>query len=460
MKTILINVFDNAVAKNIFMPEFNAAVANARNTRCVVVVPQAKLEEYRHDYAGLGLEFVARPQKFASGFETLALFLARNSIPTHSVRQIQETGLDGSGRLPFPRYLVARTFWLLGHVYVFRSLLKTVLPLFFDANIFDMLLEEHKPDLVFATTVYAVDDIRLLRAAKRRGVPTLGMIKSWDNLTSKDMLLVPPDWLIVHNEVVKEEVLRLHHYPAERTAVVGVPQFDWYADPSFPVSREAFFRGLRLDPAKKLITYTAMGLWLVPHERDIIALLARIIDESKLAVPAQLLVRMHPAYPDEKLTLQKLFPRAVIDEPGSPVLTSDDVVKADWKFSIDDVRHLASTLKHSDVTLNGGSTMILDAACFDTPIIGIAFDGGVEEPSYWRSARCLFEREHCKKVAETRGVRVVHTEQELIKALDLYLSNPHEDRVYRAAIVKQQTGTLGHASGRVAEVMLKSVLRK
>src|SRR3989344_2202190 len=455
MKTILMNVFDTAVAKNIFMPQFLDVLAGHKgNIRVIVLVSHAKLEEFTRDYAHPMLEFVPRPQKFASRIESAALFLARNTIPAQSVRQIQEKGLDGSGRLPFPRYVVARMFWIFGHSKIFRLLIKRILGIFFDARLFGELLVRYQPDLVFATTIYAIDDVRLLRAARRRGIQTLGMIKSWDSLTSKDAIVIPPDRLIVHNDVVKEEAIRLQGYTADAISIVGIPQFDWYADPQFPFSKDEFFEKLGLDKSKKLITYTSIGLWLAPHERDVIALLDRVIREGKIREPVQLLVRMHPAYPDEKEQLKKQIPGIFVDEPGSPVRDSQNTWKADWRFTTNDVRHLAATLKYSDVTLNCGSTMIVDAACFDTPIIGIAFDGDAVEPNYWRSARIFFKREHLANVVKTGGVRLVGSEQELVDAMNGYLADHSRDREGRQRIVRQQAGRLGHAGTALANAMI------
>jgi len=454
VKTVLVNVFDTAVAKNIFMPQFLDVLTRHRTSvRVIVLVSHAKLQEFARDYAHPMLEFVPRPQLFASRIENAALFLARNSIPAQSVRQIQEKGLDGSGRLPFPRYILARIFWILGHFKIFRLLIKRALAVFFDARLFDSLLARYQPDLVFATTIYAIDDVRLLRTARRRGIRTLGMIKSWDSLTSKDAIVIPPDRLIVHNKVVKEEAIRLQGYPRDAISAVGIPQFDWYADPHFSLSRDELFARLGLDKKKKLITYTSIGLWLAPHERDVIALLDRVVRAGKIRMPAQLLVRMHPAYPDEKEALARLFPNIVIDVPGSPVRDPQNTWKADWRFTTGDVQHLAATLKYSDVTLNCGSTMIVDAACFDTPIIGIAFDGDAIEPEYWRSARIFFKREHLAKVVETGGMRLVENEEELVKAVNDYLGDPSKDRDGRKRIVREQAGELGHAGRDLARAV-------
>jgi hypothetical protein len=123
MQTVLINIFDTAVAKNVFMPAFLKTVRES-GVRCVVAVPEAKLSEFSAEYAGSGLEFAPRPKRHASLLENFALFLARNVIPTHTVRQMQEEGIDGSGKLPFPKYLLARASWFFGHSYRLRAFLK------------------------------------------------------------------------------------------------------------------------------------------------------------------------------------------------------------------------------------------------------------------------------------------------------------------------------------------------
>jgi len=458
MKTILVNIFDTAVVKNILVPQFLATLTRAASEiRVIVTVPEHKFDEFARDYAHPLLHFVPRPKQNASTMEAAVLFIVRNSIPTHSERYLQEIGFDGSGRLPVIRYWLARILWVVGHVGIFRRLLKKIVTPVFDTRIFDDILSMYHPNLIFATTIYSVDDVRLMRAAKRHRIPTIGMIKSWDNLTCKDAILIPPDTLITHNDVMKEEAVTLHGYPRRDVVVVGIPQFDWYADPQFPYAKEAFFSRLRLDPQKKLITYTAAGLSFFHRERDVIAVLDRIIREGTIDMPAQLLVRMHPAYPDEKEILIQHFPRVIFDEPGQPVRDTPSAWKADWKFNANDVRHLAATLKHSDVTLNCGSTMILEAACFDTPIIGIAFDGESIEPNYWQSARSFFKKNHLRKIVETGGIQLVHSERELVAALNEYLKHPAKDRDGRARIVAEQIGEVGHAGTRIAQTILSAV---
>src|SRR5699024_5013043 len=85
-----------------------------------------------------------------------------NTIPTDSVRLRQKI-----------RYLKHRKHWLfaiqtiawlLGHLHVWRELLRKVYAIIPD-NYIDNLFETYKPDLVFAPNMFSPEDCRVLRAA-------------------------------------------------------------------------------------------------------------------------------------------------------------------------------------------------------------------------------------------------------------------------------------------------------
>ena len=66
---------------------------------------------------------------------------------------------------------------------------------------FDYLFEKYNPDLLFCSTIYAKQDAILIKAAKRFGVVSLSMPKSWDTfgrlffrvVSDKVILLPDPD---------------------------------------------------------------------------------------------------------------------------------------------------------------------------------------------------------------------------------------------------------------------------
>src|SRR3989344_4162090 len=90
----------------------------------------------------------------------------------------------------------------------------------------EYLFEKYKPDLVFNTS--SRGDYGILKSAKRRGIRTIDMPKSWDN-PSKVLFNVKADRMIVWSPFMKEQIVRLQGYKPHEVIVTGVPQFDFYA---------------------------------------------------------------------------------------------------------------------------------------------------------------------------------------------------------------------------------------
>jgi hypothetical protein len=58
------------------------------------------------------------------------------------------------------------------------------------------------------TRLFFSDEIPLIRAVIKAGIPTLGVVASWDNLTSKGLLLPKVDRLLVWNDAMREEAVK------------------------------------------------------------------------------------------------------------------------------------------------------------------------------------------------------------------------------------------------------------
>ena len=66
----------------------------------------------------------------------------------------------------------------------------------------------------------------LLKVARALGLPSLMLVWSWDNLSSKAVLHEHPDQLLVWNELQVDEAERLQGFPRERVHAIGAPSFD------------------------------------------------------------------------------------------------------------------------------------------------------------------------------------------------------------------------------------------
>lgn len=450
-RTILMNVFDSNMVRNIMRTDVLKTMLAAPDVaRIIILVHKTKIAAYRAEFADPKIVIEEYPTNFPSRIELFAWFLARHIIHTRNVRmKIPELYDRARGSWPARtgKYLLALVTFYASKIPLFDWLIRRFIIAAYDEHLFDELMERHAPDFVFFPTIFGNNDVRLLKYCIRHGIPNVGMIKSWDNLLGKDPLLIWPDRLIVHNELVEGYAMSMHNYPEDRIFVGGIPQFDVYADPDFPTPRDRFFAEMKLDPNKRLILYSCMGGWISLHEREMIEILADVANNSsELIEPSQLLVRLHPAYRSEDNALEKI-PNIVVRRPGIPSAERNPE-RFDFEFHTHDTRELAATLKWSDVILNSGSTMAIDAVCFDLPVINIAFDGYAEHEKYSRSAKRLLDKDHYLPVIRSGGVRVAHNRKEMVEQINMYLADRFIDHEGRMRIVREQCYKLDGKSGK------------
>jgi hypothetical protein len=86
-------------------------------------------------------------------------------------------------------------------------------------------LDVHAVLLVTRCTVGGFEP-DVIKVARRLGLPSLMIVASWDNLTSKAILAEHPDRLIVWNETQLSEAVEHHGIPADRVLALGAPCFD------------------------------------------------------------------------------------------------------------------------------------------------------------------------------------------------------------------------------------------
>jgi hypothetical protein len=123
-------------------------------------------------------------------------------------------------------------------------------------------LREHSPDVVIlaSLTLSRSQQLDLLKAARTLRIPVSAAIMSWDHLSSKALLHVVPDQVIVWNDVQKHEAIELHGIPADRIAITGAQCYDQWFTRTPERSREEFCRalGLRSDRPFALWVHSAL----------------------------------------------------------------------------------------------------------------------------------------------------------------------------------------------------------
>jgi hypothetical protein len=260
--------------------------------------------------------------------------------------------------------------------------------------------------------------------------------------------------VVVWNPIMAAEAEQLHGYAPEQIYIAGAPQFDVYADKSQLPDRSAFFARIGADPGKALITFAMTNVKTCPDEFDVLEMFWARMREGALGRPVQLLARVHPIashYGEVMPERLRNLPDLLFDLPGRPGRFIDrDTTRSD-------MIHLAATMWHSDVVLNTSSTIAIDAAAVDTPVVCAGFDGRRTLP-YAQSVRRYHDYTHFSKLLELGGARVAHDLDELVAHAKAYLDDPSLDHDGRMRVVERQCRAIDGQSGeRIGQYVLRLV---
>jgi hypothetical protein len=303
----------------------------------------------------------------------------------------------------------------------------------------------HQPDVVLATDVFHPTEVLFLQAARVEGLFSIGMVRSWDNTTSKGLLRAWPDRLIVNLDILAEEAARLHDYPRDRIYVSGIPQYDlMFRTQQTP--RESFFERIGADPRRRLILFAPAGTLLSDTDWQICELLKRAIQEGALPDDLLVLVRNHPGDPAD---LEAFVPdeHFLIDEPavrfaGRPKGS---------EFRPQDGVHLVDSIYHAEMLIHVSSSIGIDSLAFDKPQIMLEFDGW-ERKDYIESVKRFHHETHMAQFVRTGAASIVRSPAELFESVRRYLQNPGVDAEGRREAARRLICNMdGRAGKRVAE---------
>lgn len=354
------------------------------------------------------------------------------------------------------RYYVTRAAnTLLGNIPLLRRMYMRLESRLYPAHEFDGLLERHHPDLVVTGTPgFNVHDVHLLRAAARIGIPTSTVMLSWDNLTSKGYMNGVPDSLLVWSELMADEAQEYHDYPRDRIHWTGAAQFDVYHQARARIDRCQWRRQNDVPEDAFLMMYGTINPGICPHELSIVQAVIEAMRSANMPRKPFLWVRLHPQVVNGpwRRTLKPFQDLAAPDVRIEVPPVHDGGLN--WDLPKADAEHLMSLLASADLCVMICSTLSIDAACADTPIANVFFDG-IEVPAAAQVAR--FQKyTHYAKILATGGIAIAATPAEFQQIMRRYAEQPRLDAVERQAIVRQQLGRLdGMAGRRTAEKLVE-----
>ncbi len=402
--------------------------------KIVLLVPESAYEKMHEDFAHNGvvvepIEVLWRTKRLSKKiyrfFVSYLIFEeGARLFAWHGIRLDKPVAGGKRGKFLYPlKSIIASTFGKIK--WIKRKFTPWLDNVIHPNRSYKKLFEKYNPDLVFLPDVMSIQDVKVLREAKRQGVKTLGMPGSWDHLPKRFEPL-HTDRLMVWSEQFKREAVDLQEYKEEDVSIVGVPQYDIFAESKYILPREKFLTQFGLDPSRKFVSFFS-GTRYTPDDGDIADMLVNFLQKKQLTHSTQLFIRPYPAtesdhakfdvFNDTKdVYIDWIEPEKVFPHKGNR-----------WIPTINSLVHLMNIMYHSDVIINTYSSVSVEAGTFLKPIININFDGYKQRP-FQQSIKRFKHLSHYKPVVEYGGVLVVNNKDEFLETLNTFLQNPDANK--------------------------------
>jgi CDP-glycerol glycerophosphotransferase (TagB/SpsB family) len=191
------------------------------------------------------------------------------------------------------------------------------------------------------------------------------------------------------------------------------------------------------------------------YNADIVEILVQALVEERFIEPIQIIVRPHPInymndVHSDVYRMQALLERSPHVRFSIPQVLPRTTMDLPWT----EVEQMARLINGSDIVVNLFSTMQLEAALADKPVINVAFDPGPVLPNQ-KSLAEIETNYHIARLVQTGGVRLARSTPDLLAQINQYLVDPTLDRQGRKAIVQQECEPLdGRSAQHIAEFIL------
>ena len=375
------------------------------------------------------------------------------------LRQMQyETSRGGKMLMPFIRLAIA----VLRKNRAARQMLVGAQQRYTPA-IYGDLFERYQPNAVVASTPGWRLDRYVLREAAQRGIRTGAVIVGWDNPSSYRLPGAPVQFINCWSEIQKRELVFGSDWQPDQVNIGGIPTYDGYFLKTWQMSKEEYFALHHLDPQRKLLTFACSFVTFSPNIR-IVETLARMVATDSLDEPCQLLIRLHPnhflkgsLYEAEAEQIRNLVRELPHVHLVEPVPLGGEL----GYYSGEDMPEKSSMMAYSDIFLTVYSTMVVETAIHDRPIISVCIDvpGGWNTPGKFSlSLREIGEWPTHQRFRWANAGKVAFNEIELRIAINAYLQDPQQDAAARQKFVRDEVSfTDGSAGKRTGDYLLRMV---
>jgi len=232
-------------------------------------------------------------------------------------------------------------------------------------------LKDVRPDLVVVSPLViiggsGVQETEVIKAARAIGIPTVVAVASWDHLTSKGLIRLIPDAVIVWNDVQAREAQQLHRIPRNRIIVTGAQSFDRWFDRTRPDAVDAFRRTLGIEANRRVLLLVGSSRNMAPGDSEV-HFARRWIAALRTSNDAQVreafvIIRPHPGNTEPWQHVDLGDPHAVVH----PTSYATGVLMSDA-----DIETFRYSLLASSAVIGINTSAMIEAAVLRRPVFSV-----------------------------------------------------------------------------------------
>lgn len=302
---------------------------------------------------------------------------------------------------------------------------------------YDYLFKKYNPDGIILTSLGNLsNDGFIMNEAKNNKCKIISFILSWDNPTTKGMYSTKPDYVIVWNNIMFNEIKKYHQIEKDKIFIIGTIQYEKYFNKLF-FEKKKIEKIFNLNEKKQNILVCLESPTSFKDNIKILKFLCKyIISKNNI----RFIVRPHPLsfrsknnefiYKEEIKTYKKyskLNKNIIFDFPNimSKVLSYD--------MHKNEEKKLGGLLNYVDLVLCFYSSMILEASIFKKPVINMSFCERTTIPN-----KVLSELKHNKRVLNYGYVEDVKNFSQLQKKIFDCLNIPNKKIIGRNKLLRNE----------------------
>jgi hypothetical protein len=290
------------------------------------------------------------------------------------------------------------------------------------------IIKEYDINLFVLTNPMFSRELEVNNTAQALGLKTIGVMRSWDNFWRG--LDVRTDFLAVWSPINKSEAKKIMLYNDDSVKIIGPTPMDMYFSKNTIWHKKKFLKKINFKENVPIITVATLGsLTDGFDETYLLDFIFESIELGKIPVDTQVIIRLHPGSKYEYFHKYKKNNNTYISFIDKFIPTLG------WSMKKSDVKMMANILYHSDIIISPGSTVTIEAAIFDTPILVPTFNPrqqGLVETFYQK----YYWQRHFKRLVKNNFIPFQKNSLELLKNIKENLENPELYKSQRAQLVK------------------------